>query len=598
MKWPAVRDLPLKGGTLGQIVLKKCLQLARPYWGLLLLALLLSAVASALSGSVAWLVKPVLDDIFIGKNYTYLRLLPLAIIALYFLRGFTTFLQAYLMRMASLRLSNDLREKMYAKLLKLPVGEAGRETAGRIVSRVINDTATVEPILADVFKTLTLEGFTIITLVAVAISRRWDLALLSFTVFPAVAFGARKMSRKARKTRHRAQEEIANLTHRVNESIQGLREIKVYRQEKSLLQKFRRELYAYYRFLLKVTKYREGSKLIVDILTGVGGALVLTYGGFLIVRGSITPGDFFSILTAILMTFTPVRKISRAYTSIHDASAALERIEDILSYPEEKGGRRKAKAPHKGLSLARVSFKYPHTADWVLKDIELEIPAGKVTAIVGPSGAGKTTLISLIPRFYDPTLGKVLLDGIDLKEFDLSSLRELIGLVSQDIVLFNATVYENIAFGKPGASREEVIAAAKMAYAHEFIVKLPQGYDTVLGHKGFNLSGGQKQRLAIARAILKNPPILILDEATSHLDAVSEQKVQQALEKLMRTRTTIVIAHRLSTIRDADLLVVMDHGKIVDQGRHEEIINRCPLYRELYYSFSRPRKVIPLKKKK
>ena len=547
---------------------------------------------------MAWLVKPVLDDIFIAKNYIYLKLLPLALITLYFLRGLTTFFQAYLMRMAALRLSNDLREKMYDKLLKIPVSEVGRETTGRIVSRVINDTTTVEPILADVFKTLTLEGLTIITLVSVAVSRRWDLALLSFTVFPAVAFGARQMSKKARKTRHRAQQEIANLTHRVNESLLGMREIKIYRQESSLLQKFRQELWAYYRFLLKVTKYREGSKLIVDMLTGVGGALVLTYGGFLIVRGTITPGDFFSILTAILMTFTPVRKISRAYTGIHDAAAALERIEEVLSYPEEKGGPRKASAPEKGLCLARVSFKYPHTSEWVLKDVELEIPAGKVTAIVGPSGAGKTTLVSLIPRFYDPTLGKVLLDGIDLKEFDLASLRGLIGLVSQDIILFNATVYENIAFGKPEASREEVIQAARLAYAHEFIEKLPRGYDTILGEKGFSLSGGQKQRLAIARAILKNPPILILDEATSHLDAVSEQKVQQALEGLMQGRTTIVIAHRLSTVKNADLLVVMDHGKIVAQGRHEEIIKRCPLYRELYHSFSRSGKVIPLKKRR
>ena len=577
-------------------VLLKSLRLARPYWPLLLGAILLSSIASVLSGSVAWLVKPVLDRVFIAKNYAYLKFLPLALIGLYFLRGLTTFFQAYLMRMASLKLSNRLREEMYAKILRLPLGEVGQESTGRMVSRVINDTAMVEPVLAEVFKTLTLEGMTIITLVAVAISRRADLALLSFTVFPAVAFGARKMSKKARRTRHRAQQEVANLTHRVTETLEGLSEIKIYAEEETLLGRFRRELWAYYRFLLKVTKYREGSKLIVDLLTGIGGALVLTYGGFLIVRGVITPGDFFSILTAILMTFTPVRKISRAYTSIHDAGAALERIEEVLNYPEEEGGSKKALPPQKGLTFHAVSFKYPHTDEWVLKDIELEIPAGKTVAIVGPSGAGKSTLISLIPRFYDPTLGKILLDGTDLRDFELSSLRGLIGLVSQEIVLFDATVYENIALGNPRASREEVIAAARLAHAHEFIEKLPQGYETLLGHKGFNLSGGQRQRIALARAILKNPPILILDEATSHLDALSEGRVQEALERLMRGRTTIVIAHRLSTVREADLLVVMDRGRIVAQGTHEEMLEGCPLYRELYQSFARPGKVIPLRR--
>ncbi len=577
-------------------VLLKSLRLARPYWPLLLGAILLSSIASVLSGSVAWLVKPVLDRVFIAKNYAYLKFLPLALIGLYFLRGLTTFFQAYLMRMASLKLSNRLREEMYAKILRLPLGEVGQESTGRMVSRVINDTAMVEPVLAEVFKTLTLEGMTIISLVAVAISRRADLALLSFTVFPAVALGARKMSKKARRTRHRAQQEVANLTHRVTETLEGLSEIKIYAEEETLLGRFRRELWAYYRFLLKVTKYREGSKLIVDLLTGIGGALVLTYGGFLIVRGVITPGDFFSILTAILMTFTPVRKISRAYTSIHDAGAALERIEEILNYPEEEGGSKKALPPQKGLTFHAVSFKYPHTDEWVLKDIEFEIPAGKTVAIVGPSGAGKSTLISLIPRFYDPTLGKILLDGTDLRDFELSSLRGLIGLVSQEIVLFDATVYENIALGNPRASREEVIAAARLAHAHEFIEKLPQGYETLLGHKGFNLSGGQRQRIALARAILKNPPILILDEATSHLDALSEGRVQEALERLMRGRTTIVIAHRLSTVREADLLVVMDRGRIVAQGTHEEMLEGCPLYRELYQSFARPGKVIPLRR--
>ena len=566
-------------------VFKRIFFLARPYWLLLLFSLLLSLVASLFSGSVAWLVKPVLDHIFLEKNYRYLDILPLIVIGIFSLRGLSAFFQAYLMRLAALRFVNDLRYRLYQKILRLPLKEVSAETSGRLVSRVINDTTALEPVLGDMFRTLMLEGLTVITLVAVALYRRFDLALLALTVFPAVAIGARKLGTKARKARKLGQQEIAEVTHQVTESLQGLREVKVYLQEDFLVGRFRQKLEGYLRYLLRVTKYREGARLLVDLMTGLGGALVFTYGGHLVIRGAITPGDFFSVLTAILMIFSPLRRISRAYTGLYDASAALERVEEVLAYPEEKGGPKKASAPQEGLVFDHVSFRYREGEDFVLQDINLKIPAGQVVALVGPSGAGKSTLVSLIPRFYDPSRGKILLDGTDLREFELGSLRALIGIVSQDIVLFNATVYENIAFGNPKASREEVIAAARLAYAHEFIEQLPQGYETVLGHKGFNLSGGQRQRLAIARAILKNPPILILDEATSHLDAVSEQKVQKALERLMRGRTTIVIAHRLSTVVQADLLVLLEKGRVVAQGRHEELLKTSPLYRELYHSF-------------
>ncbi len=565
-------------------VLWRILRLARPYWPLLLASIFFSLIASAFSGSIAWLVKPVLNNIFLEKNYHYLRFLPLAVVGIFFLRGISAFLQSYLMRMAAIKLVNDLRYRLYAKVLRLPLAEVRRETSGRLVSRVVNDTTALEPVLGDMFRTLMLEGLTVLTLVAVALYRRWDLSLLALTVFPVVSIGARKLGGKARRMRHLAQQEMASLTHQLTESLAGLREVKVYLQESYLLKRFRQELSGYYRHLLKVTKYREGSRLLVDLMTGVGGALVFTYGGHLVIKGAMTPGDFFSVLTAILMIFSPLRRLSRAYTGIYDAAAALERVEEVLAYPEEIGGRRKAHPPKKALSFEKVSFCYPHTEELVLKDVQLEIPAGKVVAILGPSGAGKSTLVSLIPRFYDPTKGRLTLDGVDLRDFELTSLRSLIGLVSQEIVLFNATVAENIAFGRPGASREEIIEAAKLAHAHEFIEKLPQGYDTILGYKGFNLSGGQRQRLAIARAILKNPPILILDEATSHLDSVSEKKVQEALERLMAGRTTIIIAHRLSTVMRADLLVVMDRGRVVAQGRHEELLETSPLYRELYQS--------------
>ena len=570
---------------MSQSSFQKLWQLIRPYWPLLALSVVFSSIASLFSGSVAWLVKPLLDRVFLEKNYFYLKFLPLGIVLLYLLRGVSVFLQAYFMRMAALRLINDLRKRIYERILFLPLSYVNRETSGRLISRVINDTSILETALTDISRTFFLEGLTVIILIGIALWRRWDLALLAFTVFPLVAFLSRKLAQKTHRARHLAQQEMADLTSCLSESLTGLRDIKIFLQEAFMKSRFDKAVKAFYRFSLKLTKYNEGTKFLVNLLAGIGGGIVFAYGGYLIINKIITPGDFFSVLTAILMVFNPVKKLSAAYNKGHESLAAVERLEDVLLLPQEKSGHKKAKAPQKGIYFKRVFFKYPGFTELVLKDINLSIPVGKIVALVGPSGAGKSTLVSLIPRFYDPTSGVITLDDTDIREFDLASLRGLIGIVSQDIVLFNATVAENIAFGRPNASKEEIIQAAKLAYAHEFIEELPRGYDTTLGEKGFNLSGGQRQRIAIARAILKNPPILILDEATSQLDAVSERLVHRALEALMKGRTTIIIAHRLSTIVKADIIAVMDKGEIVATGKHDTLINSCKIYQKLYASF-------------
>ncbi len=565
--------------------LRRILSLLRPYWYYLVLALIFSFLASLTSGGIAWMVQPVMDRIFIEKNYAYLQLLPLGVLGFFVLRGGASLLQAYFMRAAALKMVNDLRLLLYRKILHLPLSLLSREGPGRQLSRVLNDTLVIEPVLSEVFKVFLLEGFSILTLLAVALTRSVRLTFLALFLVPLIALGARWLGRRVRQARHRAQKSMGELSHRLTETLSGIREIKVFGRETGVLKLFRQEIDRYARFLLKITKYREGSKSLVDFMTGLGGALIIAYGSHLILRGELTPGAFFSVLTAILMLFTPVRKLARAYTGLSDARAAWERIEEVLEFPEETGGKRPARPLKKGLTLEKVSFRYPETETWALREIELFLPAGKVTALVGPSGAGKSTLAALLPRFYDPTEGRILWDDVDLRELELSSLRSLIGIVSQEIVIFNATVAENIALGDPEASREAIEKAARMANAHEFIERLPQGYDTLLGEGGVSLSGGQKQRLAIARAILRNPALLILDEATSQLDPLSERLVQEALSRLMRGRTTLVIAHRLSTITGADKIVVLEGGRKVAEGRHEELLQTCSLYQKLYRLF-------------
>ncbi len=579
--------------------MRRIWQLARPYWWLVSLAIVFSFVASSLQGAIAWLVKPAMDKVLLARNYQYLALLPVGVIALIFLRSGAAFVQSYCMRVASLRLVRDVRNLLYHHLIRLPVGYFQKETSGRIVSRLVTDVSLIETSLGTIFQTTMIEGATVITLAAVALWRRWDLALLSFIVLPLVGYMARRLGVRIHRRRHRAQEKIADVTHRISEAIQGLKVIKVFGQESQRERIFSQENKRFYREMVRLTRLKEGTRILADGLTGLGVALVLWYGGSLVVRGVITSGDFFSILTALFMVFTPVKRLARSYTNIQEIRAAIDRVDQLLYLPEEKSGQHPIDSFRREIRFEKVSFAYPGSSEPVLKEVDLVIGQGEVVAIVGPSGAGKSTLVDLIPRFFDPTSGRILIDGLDLRELDLRDLRNLMAIVSQDVILFNDTVAENIAFGRPEASLEEIIEAAKMAYAHEFIENLPQGYQTLLGERGLNLSGGQRQRIAIARAILKNPPILILDEATSALDAVSERLVQKALEKMMIGRTTIVVAHRLSTIKGADKIVVLDQGQIIAQGRHEELFQKNPTYRQLYSTFLNEEErsqVIPLKR--
>jgi len=564
----------------------KIIKLTRPYWKMVFVSIILSLMVSGITAAIAWSVKPALDEIFADKKYEYLKLVPVAVFLLFAFKGVLDFGQSFIMKAAGVKLVRETRNRLFAHILNLPIGYFNKESSGLILSRIMYDSEVLSGLMSNVLKAFVLEVPTIIFLLGIAFYRRWDLTLMTLSVLPFIAYSTRKIGRDVRKKRKEAQRKLSFLTQRIGESILGVRIIKIFNREKTRVGKFTDENQRYYRELLRVERYKEATKLITEIVTGLGISIILWYGGNMVVKGVITTGDFASILVAIYMLFTPTKKIGEAYTSLQEIRASIERVDALLDVKQEESGDIKLVEFKSSIVFENVSFVYPGRKTPVLKDLNLEIKCGEIIAIVGQSGMGKSTLIDLIPGFHKVSGGKITIDGIDIYTTELRSLRELIGIVSQDIILFNDTIKENIAFGKNGVTDNDIIEAAKLSYADEFIQELPEKYDTVIGERGLKLSGGQKQRVAIARAILKNPPILILDEATSSLDSVSEGIVQQALEKVMKGRTTIVIAHRLSTIKHANRIVILDKGKISDIGTHEQLMSRNDTYIKLYSAFA------------
>ncbi len=566
-------------------VTKKIIELTKPYWPRIIAGIVLSLILSGITGAIAWLTKPALDIIFVEKRYEYLGLLPFGVFILFITKGFIHLSQSYVMKSAGQKLVRDERNKLYKHILYLPMSYYNRESSGMIISRIINDTAKLEGLVADVLKTFVLEVPTVIFLLGVAFYRRWDLTIIILILLPLIGYNAKKLGKKVKKKSRDVQKSIAFITHIIGETIMGSRIIKIFNQEESMSNKFIDINHNHYRKILRVVRTKEFTKLIIDASTGLGIAIILWIGGSMVVNEKITAGDFASIMVAIYMIFSPVKKLGDAYNALQETKASIDRIDSLYETKHEDRGRIVINDFRDSIKFEDISFAYPGSNSLVLKDLNLEIKTGEVVAIVGRSGVGKSTLVDLIPKFIKPSKGRLSIDGVDVNDIEIHSLRGLIGIVSQDIILFNDTVRENIAFGRRNASEEEIIRASELAYADEFIKKLPDGYDTIIGERGLKLSGGQRQRIAIARAILKNPPILILDEATSSLDAVSETLVQNALERLMEGRTTIVIAHRLSTIKNADRIIILDNGTIVDIGKHEELMLRNDIYSELYTAF-------------
>ncbi|MBI5026901.1 MAG: ABC transporter ATP-binding protein [Nitrospirae bacterium] len=561
---------------------KRLLSYLKPYWWIVAVAAIFSLATSAITGAMAWFIKPVIDGVM--KDIHIITMYLFMYVGFFIFKGLFSFVHSFLMRIVGAKVVRDVRAQLFKKVIILPMNFHVNKPSGELISRVINDSNVLQGILGYSVKDIFVEVTTFVVLLTIAFLRSWKLALIAIIVLPVSFFIINKFGRKMRKIAQKTQQQISDLVVRLTESISGIKIIKAFMREKLHEDKFNEENKKYYRIAIKGARTVEYSYLLHEIITGVGTVGVLFYGFYLVNLNQITLGELISFSAAVGLIYTPIKRIGGANNSLQQARAAAERIFYILDQEHEIDGTIDLPAIRDEINFNNVSFVYPGTERPVLDNINFSVKKGELIAIVGKSGVGKTTLMDMLPRFYKPTNGNITINDIDINNATLSSLRKNIGIVSQDIILFNETVKENIAFGKLEATDEEIIESAKAAYAHDFIKDMPQGYDTIIGERGVKLSGGQKQRISIARALLKNPPILILDEATSSLDTASEIIVQKALDNLMANRTTFVIAHRLSTVRRANRILVLEKGRIVETGTHEELIKEGGIYRELYHA--------------
>jgi len=549
------------------------------------LAIIGMVVVAPCSAASAWLVKKAVDDVLIRKDINALKFVTLAIVVLMTAKGIFRFMQNYYMNTAGMYAVNDLRNDIYRKVVYLPMNYFNESQVGMLMSRVLNDVGLISGSLPSMVM-MTREFFSVIGLGFYVFYLDWKLAFWGTIVLPAALYPFLYYSKKMRKLGRRSQGFVADVSVILQEGLSGIRIVKGFAKEPQEAQRFIDQCGKLVNNSSKQILASEQSSRVMETIGSFAAGLVLWYGGSRVIAGDLTTGSLLSFLTALALLYDPIKRINSANIDIQMALTGAERVFDIIDMADaiaERGGTTLVDKDFKDLRFEHVQFTYAGGNRPALDDINLEVRQGERVAIVGSSGSGKTTLANMVPRFFDPQGGRILLNGRPLTDYALPSLRRSMGLVSQDAFLFNATAAENIAYGAVnGYTQEEVEAAAKAAYAHDFIMELPDGYNTIVGERGVKLSGGQKQRLTIARAILKNPQLLILDEATSALDTESERIVQLALENLMEHRTSIVIAHRLSTILNAHLIVVMSEGKIVDMGKHAKLLERCDIYRKLY----------------
>jgi subfamily B ATP-binding cassette protein MsbA len=549
----------------------------------LLLAMVCMLVIAVASSATAFLVKPVLDDIFFNKDTTMLKIIPLVVVLIYLLRGLGMYGQDYLMNYVGENVIKDLRNDLYNRIQDLPIAFFHKEQTGVLMSRITNDVNIIKAMVSTAVTGSLKDSFTILGLTFVIFYRDWKMALFAFVVLPIAFFPVVEFGRRVRRISTGCQEAMADLNSFLHETLAGNKIVKAFGMESYEKKRFFNKTLDLFKLEMKAVIARSLSSPIMEFLGGLGIAFIIWYGGYKVITGSSTAGTFFSFMAAVLMLYDPVKKLSGLNNAVQQGLAAADRVFDIMEMESDIKERKDPvtikRGPHR-VTFENVFFKYDDVM--VLKDINLDVKDGEVLALVGMSGGGKTSLVNLIPRFYDVTRGAIRIDGIDIRDVSISSLRDQMGIVTQEPILFNDSILNNIAYGNRNATDKEIIKAAEAAYAYDFIQNFPNKFDTNIGELGGRLSGGEKQRICIARALLKDAPILILDEATSSLDAEAEMLVQKALENLMKGRTTFVIAHRLSTIDYADRIVVIVNGRVEEEGKQEELISMKGEFFKLY----------------
>jgi subfamily B ATP-binding cassette protein MsbA len=551
----------------------------------LVLGGLCAVVAGAMEGAIAWLVKPAMDEIFIRRDLLMLKLIPLAVLAAYVVKGVGTYLQWYLMASVGQRVIARLRRDLYEHIQAMPLAFFSGTHSAELMSRILNDVSRLARLSSTVLVQIVRHTGTVVALVAVMLVREPLLTIVALLTFPLIALVVQVVGRRLYRINKREQEQVAELAIFLQESFVGAKIVKIFGREREAQGRFDGLNERLLRLSLKNIRTDHMTQPLLEIASAIAIVGILFYGGSQVIAGARTPGVFFSFVAAVIMLYGPARQLARMVNAIQQTTGSVERVFEILDAPSavaDRPGARPLDGFRHAIAFEHVSFEYPDSKAPVLRDIALTIARGEVVAFVGMSGAGKSTLLDLLPRFHDVTAGRITVDGHDVRDVTQSSLRALMGVVTQETFLFSGSIVDNIRYGRPEASAPEVVEAARRAHAHDFIQACPHGYATLVGERGVRLSGGQRQRIAIARAFLRNPPILILDEATSDLDAESEFIIRQALAELMKDRTVLVIAHRFATIRSADRIVVIDDGRIVEIGRHDELITREGVYRRLY----------------
>lgn len=559
-----------------------------PYRYKFLLAAFFMLVSAMANGAIPFVLKNVFDDIFVQANRDLLFIVSFSVFCAFTLRGLAGFGETFLMSSLGQRIICDLQNRLFSHLMTCDMAFFNAHQSGELISRFTNDITLLRFSVSNAVITICRDAITLLVMVAVMFYRDWFLATLAFILLPTLILPLSKLSRRMRKVTHNTQDEFGKITGYLSQIFQGIRVVKSYGMEQYEIGRIQAATERAYNLIVKSARIRATSSPIVEALGGLSSMMIIMYGGWQVIQQTRTPGEFISFAAAMLLCYEPIKRLGSLNSNLQEGLSAAARVFSVLDTPssiQDLPSAKPLKKVNGVISFENVSFSYNKDVE-ALKEVSFAVPQGGTIALVGASGSGKSTIINLIPRFYDVTEGDIIIDGQSIKSVTLSSLRHHVGLVSQEIMLFDDTIYNNIAYGRLDAAPEEIYHAAKLAAADSFIHDLPQGYDTLAGENGVALSGGQRQRIAIARAMLKNAPILLLDEATSALDTHSERLVQEALEKLRRGKTTIIVAHRLSTIVGADQIYVLDKGKIIETGTHDVLIKEQGLYAALWQAQS------------